>query len=136
MYRCIAFLLLYCYCYCYFVYWWIPFIPSRNIVDVFTYNHMTLMCLRSRSHVKASMVLTRANHFYIHNYIISLLNIILKYSLFVRIRIKIYIQCMLYIHKLLFYIYILYSQLPISRTRKGPGKVSVLSVVRLAIVGY
>ena len=36
------------------------------------------MSLRSRSHVKASMVLTRAGHLFIHNYIRSLLNIILK----------------------------------------------------------
>ena len=32
---------------------------------------MALMSLRSRSHVKASMVLTRADHLFIHNYIIS-----------------------------------------------------------------
>ena len=32
------------------------------------------MSLRSRSHVKASMVLTRADHLFIHNYIRSLLN--------------------------------------------------------------
>ena len=35
---------------------------------------MALMSLRSRSHVKASMVLTRADHLFIHNYIRSLLN--------------------------------------------------------------
>ena len=43
---------------------------------------MVLMSFRSRSHVKASVVLTRADrsindHLFIHNYIISLLNIIL-----------------------------------------------------------
>ena len=54
--------------------WWSPFIPSRNLDEVFTYNHMTLMSLRSRSHVKASMVLTRADYLFIHNYIRSLLN--------------------------------------------------------------
>ena len=39
---------------------------------------MALMSLRSRSHVKASMVLTRAVHLFIHNYIRSLLNTILR----------------------------------------------------------
>ena len=39
---------------------------------------MALMSLRSRSHVKASMVLTRADHLFIHNYIRSLLNNILR----------------------------------------------------------
>ena len=32
---------------------------------------MALMSLRSRSHVKASMVLTRADHLFIYNYIRS-----------------------------------------------------------------
>ena len=36
------------------------------------------MSLRSRSNVKASMVLTRADHLFIHNYIRSLLNNILS----------------------------------------------------------
>ena len=39
---------------------------------------MDLMSLRSRSRVKASVVLTRADHLFIHNYIRSLLNIILR----------------------------------------------------------
>ena len=30
---------------------------------------MALMSLRSRSHIKVSVVLTRANHLFIHNYI-------------------------------------------------------------------
>ena len=38
---------------------------------------MALISLRSCSHVKASMVLTRVEHLFIHNYIRSLLNIIL-----------------------------------------------------------
>ena len=42
------------------------------------------MSLRSRSHVKASMVLTRAVHLFIHNYIRSLLNIILRPIVMVR----------------------------------------------------
>ena len=42
------------------------------------------MSLRSRSHVKASMVLTRADHLCIHNYIRSLLNNILRPILMVR----------------------------------------------------
>ena len=58
--------------------WWGPFIPSRNLDEVFTYNHMTLMSLRSRSHVKASMFLKRADHSFIHNYIRYLLNNILR----------------------------------------------------------
>ena len=39
---------------------------------------MVLMHLRSRSHVKASMLLMRADHLSIHNYIRSPLNIILR----------------------------------------------------------
>ena len=39
---------------------------------------MALMSLRSRSIVKAFMVLTRADHLFIHNYIRSLLNNILR----------------------------------------------------------
>ena len=39
---------------------------------------MALMSLRSRSHVKASMVLTIADNLFIHNYIRSLLNNILR----------------------------------------------------------
>ena len=39
---------------------------------------MALMPLRSRSRVKASMVLTRADHLFIHNYVRSLLNNILR----------------------------------------------------------
>ena len=39
---------------------------------------MAIMSIRSRSHVKASMVLTRADHLFIHNYIRSLLNNILR----------------------------------------------------------
>ena len=34
---------------------------SRNFDEVFT--HMALMSLRSRSHVKTSIVLTRADHY-------------------------------------------------------------------------
>ena len=44
---------------------------------VLTHNKMAPMSLRSRSRVKASMVLTRADNYCIHNYIRSLLNIIL-----------------------------------------------------------
>ena len=39
---------------------------------------MALMSLICLSHVKASMVLTKADHLVIHNYIISLLNNILR----------------------------------------------------------
>ena len=45
---------------------------------------MAIMSLRSRSHVNASMVLTRADHLFIHNYIRPLLNIILRPILKVR----------------------------------------------------
>ena len=50
------------------------FIPSRNLNKVFTYNHMAIISLRNRSRVKASVVITRADHLFIHNYIRSLLN--------------------------------------------------------------
>ena len=40
--------------------------------------YMDLMSLRNLSHVKASMVLTRADHLFIQNYIRSLLNNILR----------------------------------------------------------
>ena len=43
-----------------------------------------LMSLRSRSHVKASMVLTRADHLFIHNYLRSFMNNILRPILMVR----------------------------------------------------
>ena len=46
------------------VFWGRPFIPSRNIDEVLTYNHMALMSLRSRSLVEVSMVLTRADHLF------------------------------------------------------------------------
>ena len=52
-------------------------LPSRHLDDVFTYNHMVLMSLGSRSHFNAFVVLTRADHLFIHNYIRSLLNIML-----------------------------------------------------------
>ena len=55
-----------------------PFILSKNLDEVFTYNNMALMSLRSRSHDKASIVLTRAYHLFIHNYIRVLLNNILR----------------------------------------------------------
>ena len=47
----------YRYFYYYFYLFLSPFIPSRNVDDVFTYNHMALMSLRSHSHIKASIVL-------------------------------------------------------------------------------
>ena len=47
---------------------------------------MALMSLRSQSHVKASMVLTKAEHLFIHNYIRSLLNNIVRPILMVRTR--------------------------------------------------
>ena len=66
--------------------WWSYFIPSRNLEIVFTYNHMVLiyMSLRSRSHVRAYIVLTKYDHIFIHNYISSLLNIIVISPVFAR----------------------------------------------------
>ena len=61
------------------LFWWSPFIPSRNLDKVLTYNHIALMFIRSRSRVKASMILTRADHLFIHNYIRSILVITSKY---------------------------------------------------------
>ena len=49
---------------------------------------MAIMSLRSRSRVNASMVLTRADHLCIHNYIRSLLNIILRPILMVQTRLE------------------------------------------------
>ena len=68
--------------------WWSPFIPSRNLDEVFTYNHMALISLRSPSHVKALVVLTRSDHICINNFIISLLNIILRPILMVQTRLE------------------------------------------------
>ena len=66
------------------LFWWSPFIPYRNLYEVITYNHMAIMSLRSHSHVKVSIVLTRANNLFIQNYIRLLLNIILRPILIVR----------------------------------------------------
>ena len=49
---------------------------------------MALMFLRSRSRIKASMVLTRLDHLCIHNYIRSLLSIMLRPILMVRTRLE------------------------------------------------
>ena len=46
------------------------------------------MSLRSRSHVKAYMVLMRADNLFIHNYILSLLHIIIRPILIVRTRLE------------------------------------------------
>ena len=47
----------------------------QDFDEVFTYNHMALMSLRSRSRVNTYMVLTRAGHLFMHNYIRSLIDI-------------------------------------------------------------
>ena len=61
------------------------FIPSMNLDEViFIFIYMALMSFRSRSHVKASMDLMRDDNLFIHNYIRSLLNIILRSILMVR----------------------------------------------------
>ena len=70
---------IYIYKCCCFI-WWSSFIPSKNIDEVFSYNYMDIMSLRSRSHVKEFMFLTRADHLFIHNYIyIYIYNITSKY---------------------------------------------------------
>ena len=56
------------------LFWWSPFIYCSNLDKVFICNHMAI---RSRSHVTAYMVLMNADHLFIHNYIRSLLDIIL-----------------------------------------------------------
>ena len=53
-------------------------------IDIYHILYMALMSLRSHSHVKSSMVLMRADHLFIHNYIISLLNNILRPIFMVR----------------------------------------------------
>ena len=60
-------------CYCYLLHWWSPFIPSRNLDEVFTYNHIYGSNVPSKplSRVKASMVLTRADNLFKHNYEIT-----------------------------------------------------------------
>ena len=52
-----------------FFIWRSPFIPSRNLDEVFIYKYMALISFRSHSHVKVSIVLTRADNLCIHNYI-------------------------------------------------------------------
>ena len=69
---------------CYFILWSL-FIPSRNSDEVFTiitiWHHIEhYMSLRSRYH-SSSVVLTKADHLFIHNYIRSLLNIIFNHIL-------------------------------------------------------
>ena len=49
---------------------------------------MSLMSLLRCSRVKASMVLMRANHLFIHNYIPYLINIILRPILMVQMRLN------------------------------------------------
>ena len=65
-----------------------PFTLSRNIDDVFSYNHLALMSIRSRSRVKEYMILTRADTLFINNYIRSLINNILKHILMVKTRLE------------------------------------------------
>ena len=49
---------------------------------------MALMSIVIRSHVKASVVLTRADHLFIHNYIRSLLHTIVRPIVMVRTRLE------------------------------------------------
>ena len=75
--RLLVYLIKYChyYCYCCGVF----SSQYRNLDEVFTYNHMDLMSLRSRTHVNASMILTRADHLFIYNHIRYLSDITSKY---------------------------------------------------------
>ena len=52
---------IYCYYYLLLLFNMSPFIPFRNLYNVYTYNHIALMSLRIGSHVKASIVLTKAD---------------------------------------------------------------------------
>ena len=61
-----------CVCACLFVFMFVEsFHPIQEIDDIFTYFQMALMCIRSRSHVRVSEVLTRVVQLYIytHTYI-------------------------------------------------------------------
>ena len=64
------------------------FISYSNLDVFLTYNHVALRFLRSSYNVKVSMVLTIADNLFLHNYIKSLLNIILKPILFTRTELK------------------------------------------------
>ena len=59
-------------------------IISRNLDDVFPYNHIALMSLRIRSQVKAYIVLMSEDYLCINIYIISPLHIMLR-LIYVRI---------------------------------------------------
>ena len=73
----------YPYIYCYYSFG--GGISSMNKYEVFIYNHNGYNLPSRSSRVKASMVLTRADHLFIHNYITSHLNTILRPILMVRI---------------------------------------------------
>ena len=87
------------------LFWLSSFNPSRNLYDLFTYNHMALMSLRSLfMFSKAFMILTRIEYLFIHIdiwiYIRSLLNIILTSILTSRLFYFVYItECI--IHQLI-----------------------------------
>ena len=57
---------------------------------------MAIMSLIIRSHVKASMVITIADHLFIHNYIRLILNIIVRPIVMVRTRLEPATQVMRY----------------------------------------
>ena len=61
------------------------------------------MSLRSRSYVKASMVLTRADHLFIHNYIGSILNNIVIPILMVRTGLVVYVIGLEYLFGIVIY---------------------------------
>ena len=65
-----------------------PFIPFRNLDEVFTYNNMAQISLRNHFLVMSSMVLTKSDHLIIHNYVRSLLNSILIHILMVWTRLE------------------------------------------------
>ena len=55
---------------------------------------MAIMSFRSRSRVKTFVVLTRADHLFIHNYIGSLINNILRPIIMFRMRIELVTYCL------------------------------------------
>ena len=101
---------------------------------------MAVISLRSRSHVKASIVLTRADHLCIHNYIRSLLNNSVRTMLMVRTRLEpassacVSDDLETEQHRQL-YIYI-YIYIYIYTTRFGPVYVRIVENYELLLENY
>ena len=91
----------YCYCYCYFI-WWSPFIPSMNLYEV---SLITIYDSNVPSkplsyygihgfNESRSFIYIHTIIYYIHNYIRSFLNIILRPILMVRMRLELASYCL------------------------------------------